>query len=140
VEARVIDRQIERHLPAQIEANRLHRPLIGEPVTVGEQQHLRQQAGRNRRAAMALRIALREVLVADDPIPVLGEQRVDRALRQQVAAPRRVEQVPLPVRENASRSVRELAGEGMLPPTVTEELIALLLAPGPAPPARQTAA
>jgi hypothetical protein len=44
------------------------------------------------------------------------------------------------LRENASRSVRELAGAGMLPPTVTEELIALLLAAGPAPPARQTAA
>jgi|Tabmets5t2r1_1033131.scaffolds.fasta_scaffold12184_2 hypothetical protein len=44
------------------------------------------------------------------------------------------------LRENASRSVRELAGAGMLPPTVTEELITLLLAAGPAPPARQTAA
>jgi hypothetical protein len=44
------------------------------------------------------------------------------------------------LRENASRSVRELAGVGMLPPTATEELIALLLAAGPAPPARQTAA
>jgi hypothetical protein len=30
------------------------------------------------------------------------------------------------LRENASRSVRELARAGMLPPTVTEELIALL--------------
>jgi hypothetical protein len=44
------------------------------------------------------------------------------------------------LRENATRSVRELAGAGMLPPTVTEELIALLLAAGPAPPAKQTAA
>jgi hypothetical protein len=44
------------------------------------------------------------------------------------------------LRENASRSVRALAGAGMVPPTVTEELIALLLAAGPAPPARQTAA
>jgi hypothetical protein len=44
------------------------------------------------------------------------------------------------LRENATRSVRELAGAGMLPPTVTEELITLLLAAGPAPPARQTAA
>ena len=44
------------------------------------------------------------------------------------------------LRENATRSVRELAGAGMLPPTATEELIALLLAAGPAPPARQTAA
>jgi hypothetical protein len=44
------------------------------------------------------------------------------------------------LRENASRSVRELAGAGMLPPTATEELITLLLAAGPAPPARQTAA
>jgi hypothetical protein len=44
------------------------------------------------------------------------------------------------LRDNASRSVRELAGTGMLPPTVTEELITLLLAAGPAPPARQTAA
>jgi hypothetical protein len=44
------------------------------------------------------------------------------------------------LRQNASRSVREVAGAGMLPPTVTDELIALLLAAGPAPPARQTAA
>jgi hypothetical protein len=44
------------------------------------------------------------------------------------------------LRENATRSVRELAGAGVLPPTVIEELIALLLAAGPAPPARQTAA
>ena len=44
------------------------------------------------------------------------------------------------LRQNASRSVRELAGAGMLPPTVTDELIALLLAAGPAPPATQTAA
>ena len=44
------------------------------------------------------------------------------------------------LRENATRSVRELAGAGMLPPTVIEELIALLLAAGPAPPAKQTAA
>jgi hypothetical protein len=44
------------------------------------------------------------------------------------------------LRENASRSVRELAGAGRLPPTVTEELITLRLAAGPAPPARQTAA
>jgi hypothetical protein len=44
------------------------------------------------------------------------------------------------LQENVSCSVRELAGAGMLPPTVTEELIALLLAAGPTPPARQTAA
>jgi hypothetical protein len=36
------------------------------------------------------------------------------------------------LRDNASRSVRELAGAGMLPPTATEELIALLLAARPA--------
>jgi hypothetical protein len=44
------------------------------------------------------------------------------------------------LRENATGSVRDLAGAGMLPPTVIEELVALLLAAGPAPPARQTAA
>jgi hypothetical protein len=44
------------------------------------------------------------------------------------------------LRENASRAVRELAGAGMLPPTVTGELMALLVAAGPALPARQTAA
>jgi hypothetical protein len=44
------------------------------------------------------------------------------------------------LRENASRSVRELAGAGMLPPTATEELVALLVTAGPARPARQTAA
>jgi hypothetical protein len=44
------------------------------------------------------------------------------------------------LRENASGSVRELAEAGMLPQTVTEELITLLPAAGPAPPAKQTAA
>ena len=44
------------------------------------------------------------------------------------------------LRENASCAVRELAGAGMLPPTVTEELVALLVAAGPALRARQTAA
>jgi hypothetical protein len=98
MKARVVDRQIERHPPAQSEAKRLHRPLSREPVTVGQQQHLGEQARRNHGAATALRIALREVLVADDPIPVLGEQRVDRVLRQQVGAPRRVKQAPLSIR------------------------------------------
>jgi uncharacterized lipoprotein YbaY len=98
MEAGVVERQVERHPPAQIEANRLHRSLVGEAVPVGEQQHLGQQARRDRGAAPALRVALREVLVADDPIAVLGEQRIERALRQQLRAPRRVEKAPLPIR------------------------------------------
>jgi hypothetical protein len=93
----VVDRQVKRHLPAQIEANRLHRPLVGEPVAIGQQQHLGEQARRDRRAALARRVALGEVLVADDPIAVLGQQAIDRVLRQQIRAPRRVEQAPLPI-------------------------------------------
>jgi uncharacterized lipoprotein YbaY len=94
----VVERQIERHLPAQIEPNRVHRALVGEPVAVGEQQHLGEQARRDRGAALALGVALAEVLVADDPIAVLGEQRVDRVLGDQLRTPRRVEEPPLPIR------------------------------------------
>ena len=77
----MIDRQIQRDLPAQIKPQRLHRAPVREPVAIGQQQHLGQQARRDRRAPPARRIALGEVLVADDPIAVLGQQRVDRALR-----------------------------------------------------------
>ncbi len=31
VKARVVDQQVEGDLPAQIEANGVHRPLVGEP-------------------------------------------------------------------------------------------------------------
>jgi hypothetical protein len=48
VKAGVVERQIERDLPAQIEANGVHRTLVGEPLAVGEQEHLGQQAGRDR--------------------------------------------------------------------------------------------
>jgi len=54
VKAGVVERQIERDLPAQIEANGVHRALIGESVAVGERQHLGEQAGRNRGPAVAL--------------------------------------------------------------------------------------
>jgi hypothetical protein len=94
----VVERQVERHLPAQIEANRLHRALVGKTLAVGEQEHLGEQARRDRGAALALGVALGEVLVADDPIPVLCQQRVDRVLREQVRAPRRVEEALLPIR------------------------------------------
>jgi hypothetical protein len=54
-----------------MEAKRLHRALVGEPLAVGEQEHLREQARRDRGAALAPRVALGEVLVADDPIALL---------------------------------------------------------------------
>jgi hypothetical protein len=59
---------------------------------------VKEQARGDRRAALALRVAPGEVLVADDPIAVLGEQHVDRALREQVRAPRRVKEALLPIR------------------------------------------
>ena len=36
---------------------------------------------------MALGVALSEILIADDPIAVIGKQHVDRTLRQQTGAP-----------------------------------------------------
>ena len=62
VKPRVIDRQIQRHLPAQVKPHRLHRAPVREPVAIGQQQHLGQQARRDRRPPPARRIALREVL------------------------------------------------------------------------------
>jgi hypothetical protein len=98
VKARVVERQIERDLPAQVEANGVHRALVGEPVAIGEQQHLGEQAGRDRGPAVALGVAVSEVLVAHDPIAVLGEQRVDRLLGEQLRAPCSVEEALLSIR------------------------------------------
>jgi hypothetical protein len=94
----VVDRQAERNLPAQIKAHRFHRSLVGEAVAVGEQQHLGEHARRDRRAAMPLRVALGEILVANNPLAVLGQQRVDRLLRQQTRTPRRIKETLLPIR------------------------------------------
>src|SRR4051812_40641915 len=88
----MVDRQIQRHLPAQIKAQRLHRAPVRQPVAIGQQQHLREQARSDRRPPPPRRIALREILVADDPIAVAGQQRVDRVLRQKPRAPRRVKE------------------------------------------------
>ena len=97
VKARVVDRQVERHLPAQIEATASIARSPERPCGSG-QQHRRRQARRDRGAAPALRVALGEVLVADDPIAILGEQQIDRVLRQHIRAPGGVEEAPLPIR------------------------------------------
>jgi len=98
MKAGVVNRQVERDLEAQVKAHRVHRALIREPVAVGEQQHLGEHARRDRRPPLRTRIALREVLVADDPITVLSKQRIDRALRQQIRTPCRIEKPLLPIR------------------------------------------
>src|SRR4051812_33559908 len=64
----------------------------GQPVAIRQQQHLGQQTRRDRRTTPPLRVALREVLVTHDPIAVPGQQRIDRVLRQQPRAPRRVKE------------------------------------------------
>src|SRR5712692_6733413 len=117
VKARVVDRQAKRDLPAQIETNCVHRPLIRQPLPVSEQQHLGEHARRNRRATVALRVTLGEILITDDPIAMLGKQRVNRVLRQQIRAPRRVEEALLPIRhrKHLSTSLKsaELQGNAM---------------------------
>ena len=95
MKARVVDREIERVLPAQVEAQRIHRALVGEALAVGEQHYLREQARRDRGAPARLRVALGEVLVGDDPLAVLGEQGVDRLLRDERPADARVEEALL---------------------------------------------
>jgi hypothetical protein len=80
--ALVIDRQPERDLPAQIPRDTLHRLLIRSSRPVLQQQHLGQLRRRNRRAPHPLRIAGREVIITHDLIPMLGQQRKKRPLRQ----------------------------------------------------------
>jgi hypothetical protein len=94
----MINRKIQRDLPTQVEPHRLHRPLIRQPIPIGQQQHLRQHARRDRWPTLALRVAIREIPIAHDPLAVLGQQRIDRVLRQQLPAPRRVKEALLPIR------------------------------------------
>src|ERR1039457_2690662 len=94
----MVNRQIKRDLPAQIEANGIHRTLIRKPVAIGEQQHLREQARRDRRTPAKRGITLREVHITHDPLTMLRQQRTKRVLRQQIRAPRRIEEAPLPIR------------------------------------------
>jgi hypothetical protein len=58
--ARVVDRQPERDLPAQIPHHRLHRPLIRAAGAVLQQQHLGQLRRRDRGTAETVRIAVSE--------------------------------------------------------------------------------
>ena len=97
MKARMVDREIQSDLPAQIEPHRLHRPLSREPVAIRQQKHLGKQARRDRRATVALAIAVREVPIAHDPIAMLGKQRVDRVLGKQLRTPRRIEEPLLPI-------------------------------------------
>ena len=92
VKARVVERQLERHLPAQVKAQRVHRPLVGESLAVGEQEDLREQARRNRGTSTVGAVAVGEVLVAHDPLAVLGEQRVHRVLWEDARADACVEE------------------------------------------------
>ena len=78
----VIDRQIERSLPAQIPANALHRILVRHPGPVLQQQHLRQQRRRDRRPPHPSGIAVREIGITHDPMTMLSQQRIERPLRQ----------------------------------------------------------
>src|SRR6266498_5754237 len=70
----------------------LHRLPVRKTAAVGEEQDLGERTGRNRRPPTALRVAVGEVPVADDPLTVLGEQTVKGIARHHVAAPARVEQ------------------------------------------------
>ena len=56
---------------------------------------------------MTLGVAVREVLIAHDPLAVLGEQRVDESLRQQPRAPSRIEETLLPIRHREHRHLPE---------------------------------
>ena len=80
--ALVIDRQPERDLPPQIPRHRLHRLLIRRPVRCWNSITFANNDGRIDGRPIRRRVALREVLIAHDPITVLGQQRKERALRQ----------------------------------------------------------
>ena len=105
----MIDRQPQHDLPPQIPRHALHRLLVGHPGPVLQQQHLRQQRRRDRRATHPRRIALREVLIAHDPIAMLSQQREERPLRQRPHHHHRIEQPHL------SRLNREHAQNGLKP-------------------------
>jgi hypothetical protein len=94
----MLDREIQRDLPAQIKPHRLHRPLIRKPIAIRQQQHLRQPARRDPRTTTTLRVTVREVLVAHNPFALLRKQHLDRALRQQLRAPHRIKEPLLPIR------------------------------------------
>jgi hypothetical protein len=103
VPAAVVDRQADCDLPAQIPGHGLHRLLVGEPGAVLQEQQLGQLRGRDRGAADALRIAVGEVLVAHDPLAVLGQQGEERTLRRRPNQLCRIEET------NLSRGRREHA-------------------------------
>ncbi len=108
--ALVIDREPKRDLPPQIPRDRLHRRLIRQAGPVLQQQHLRQQRRRDRRASHPSRVARSEVLITHDPVTVLGQQRVKRALRQRPRQQRRIEH------PNLSRPCREHPAMVLNPP------------------------
>jgi hypothetical protein len=89
--ALMIDRQPQRDLPPQIPRHALHRLLIRHAAAVLQQQHLRQLRRRDRRAPHRRRVARREVLIAHDPIPMLGQQRKKRPVRQRPSKLGRIE-------------------------------------------------
>ena len=97
MKAPVIHRQPERRFPAQIPRQGLHRRLVRDAAAVLEQQNLGQQRRRDRRSPHPLRIALGEVLVAHDPLAMLGQQRKKRPFRQRTNKPRRVKQTYLTI-------------------------------------------
>lgn len=93
--ALMIDRQPERDLPAQIPRHALHRLLIRDAGAVLQQQHPGQLRRRDRRPPHPRRITRREVFVAHDPMPMLGQQREERPLRQRPSKLSRIKEPDL---------------------------------------------
>jgi hypothetical protein len=80
--ARVVDRQPERNLPAQVPRHRLHRPLIRAARPILQQQHLGQLRRRDRGTADAVGVTVGEILIPHDPLAMLGQQSEQRTIRQ----------------------------------------------------------
>jgi hypothetical protein len=107
--AAVIDRQPERDLPAQIPRDALHRLLVRRARPVLQKQHPGQQRRRDRWPPHPLRIARREVLIAHDPLPMLGQQPKERSLRQRPSKLGRIKEPHL------TRRPRQHAQQGLKP-------------------------
>ena len=78
IEAGKVGRQVERHLPAQVEHQALHRLFVGHVVVKLEQQHATHQRGWQARPAVARIVQLFQVVVLEQHAADRGHATVKR--------------------------------------------------------------
>ena len=73
-------------LPAQVEAEPVDRLGVAQALEGLEDHHRRHHPGRDGRSSpRRLRVEIGEVVVAEEPLSVIGQQPVDRTLLQPIA-------------------------------------------------------